>query len=359
MSGTGLTTRGELEVDLAAIRHNYRALKEHSAPGRCAAVIKADAYGAGAVSIARALGQEGCRVFFVADAREGVALRQEMHDAEIMLLDGLSDTDLPAVKEAGLIPVLNSPRQHQRWQAAGGGPTVWQVDSGMNRLGMAKAEAEALAGEDRPPDLLLTHFSCADEIDKTAHAQQLKHIAELRAAFPDVSMSLGNTAGIQLGAAGRSSLSRCGIGLFGVNPASANPGPGVMLKSAVRLRARVLQHRSIPAGTPVGYGATWYAEDACHLLTVALGYADGIPRRLGNRGSATFDGTALPMVGRVSMDYLTLDASGLEARQREDARWVDLFADATALDRLASEADTISYELLARLGPRIRRRYLT
>ncbi len=359
MSGTGLTTRGELEVDLAAIRYNFRALRECSAPGRCAAVIKADAYGAGAAPVARAVSQEGCRVFFVADAREGLALRQELPEAEIMLLDGLSDTDLPTIREARLIPVLNSPRQHQRWQAAGGGATVWQVDSGMNRLGMNLADALALARGDRPPDLLLTHFACADETGNPAHGRQLQEITEIRAAFPDVSVSLGNTAGTQLGQAGRSSLSRCGIGLFGVNPAAATEASGVALRSAVRLRARVLQHRSIPAGATVGYGATWQAEADSHLLTVALGYADGIPRRLGNRGSATFDGSVLPMVGRVSMDYLTLDASALEPRQRTEARWVDLFADAPALDQLAYAADTISYELLARLGPRIRRRYLS
>lgn len=346
--------RGRLTINHGAVADNYRAMARLS--GDCGAVIKANAYGMGATPLAACLTKAGCRHFFVADASEGIALRAGQPDAEIYLLDGLTEADLGSIIDARLRPVLTSPQQDQRWRSAGQRAAVWQIDSGMNRLGFSLAQASALAAQVGPPDLIVSHLACADETHRPDHRQQIRELAKIRQAFAAVPLSLGNTAGIQLGADGQSTLSRCGIGLYGVNPAQS---PQVTLTSALALEGRVLQCRRVPAGSPVGYGASWHAGAASTLLTVGLGYADGIHRSLSNTAVVNIQGHALPFVGRISMDYLVLDASALEVVDQPQAlsalEWVSLFDSAASLQAMAEAAGTISYELLTHLGPRIER----
>ncbi|MFK7957164.1 MAG: alanine racemase [Lysobacterales bacterium] len=338
------------------ITQNYRSLAEHSAPGHCAAVIKADGYGIGALPVATTLAEAGCQSFFVADAREGLLLRQQLPESQIFLFDGVSDGDLAEVVKARLIPVLCCEKQHRLWTHAGGNIIAWQVDSGMNRLGFSLQQALKLATADRPPDWIISHFSSADTPDLPAHQRQLVQLNALRRAFPEAKISLGNTAGIQLSASGSSQMSRCGIGLYGCNPA---PKPTVELTGALRLEGRVLQCRQVAEGNSVGYNALWSAKSDSILITVGLGYADGIPRSLAPSTMVWHQDHPLPIVGRISMDYLVVDASALAAGFGPDhiagIQWLTVFNSAHSLDQLAAQAGTISYELLTRLGPRIER----
>lgn len=349
----GLGSSGDmaLTIDLSAIVANWKALAGKSPGARAAAVVKADAYGLGATTVAPALYRAGARDFFVALASEGRALRPALpEDARIFVLSGhMQGADL-----TGLIPVLNSAEQFFRDRTLRKGhPFAIQLDSGMNRLGMEPAEwaalrAEALAANGGAgPDLIMSHLACADEPDHPANAMQL-------AAFRDMTdgiaapRSFSATGGILLGPDFHFDLTRPGVGLYGGLPfADARP--------VVRLSLPVIQTRVTQLGEFVGYGASWTADQPRRVSTVAAGYADGIHRALSGKGVTLWAGDhPCPVVGRVSMDLITCDVTGLD--QVPDA--LDLLNDAQRVDDLAGKIGTIGYEVLTSLGHRYARTYL-
>ena len=330
-----------LHIDLQAIVANWKALAAKAPGARTAAVVKADAYGLGAARVAPALYAAGARDFFVALVSEGRALRPHLpDDARINVLSGhMEGADL-----TGLVPVLNSPEQFFRDRAMRPGrPFAIQLDTGMNRLGMEAGEwaairAEALAAK---PEFVMSHLACADEPDHPANAMQL---AAFRAMTDgcDVPRSLSATGGILLGPDYHFDLVRPGIGLYGALPfADAQP--------VVRLSLPVIQTRIVQSGEFVGYSATWTADGPRRIATVAAGYADGILRSISSKGASLYAaGTACPIVGRVSMDLITVDVTGLADVPGE----LDLICPEQPLDRLADHAGTIGYEILTSLGHR-------
>ena len=331
-----------LLIDLGAVVANWKALAARAPGTRCAAVVKADAYGLGAAKVAPALYVAGAREFFVALAREGQALRPHLpKDATINVLSGhMEGADL-----TGIVPVLNSPAQFFRDRVLRPGqPFAIQLDSGMNRLGMEPAEwdairAEALAAK---PRFIMSHLACADEPDHPANAAQLAAFRKMTAGCAGVPLSLSATGGILLGPDYHFDLVRPGIGLYGGLPfAEAQP--------TVRLSLRVIQTRDVAAGEFVGYGAGWRAERACRIATVDAGYADGVLRALSGKGANLYAGeTGCPIVGRVSMDLITVDVSALA----EVPAALDLICPAQPIDRLADLAGTIGYEILTSLRSR-------
>ncbi|TJZ93769.1 alanine racemase [Paracoccus gahaiensis] len=336
-----------LQIDLAAILANHAALAARAPGSRAAAVVKADAYGLGADRVAPALYKAGVRDFFVALAREGRAIRPLLPpDARINILSGhMAGEDL-----TGLTPVLNSPAQFFRDRVLRPGkPFAIQLDSGMNRLGMEAAEwsairAEALAAR---PEFIMSHLACADEPDHPANAAQLAAFRAMTEGC-DVPRSLAATGGILLGPDYHFDMVRPGVGLYGGMPfAEARP--------VVTLSLRVIQTRAVAAGEMVGYGATWHAaRDSC-IATVDAGYADGILRALSSSGAQLYAGkTACPIVGRVSMDLITVDVTDLaEVPDR-----LALICPAQPIDRLADLAGTIGYEVLTSLGLRYARTWV-
>ncbi|MCW6510438.1 alanine racemase [Lichenifustis flavocetrariae] len=355
-----------LTVDLAALRSNYLWLAGRAAPARCAAVVKADAYGLGASVAAPAFYEAGCRAFFVAHLSEGLDLRPMLpDDATIHILNGLQPGAEPACAAAGLVPVLNGFEQVEAWARIGRQdglrlPAVLQIDSGMSRLGLSPEEVESLATR---PDLIeaidvrlvMSHLACADEPDHPANAAQWQNFERLRALVPHAPLSLANSGGVLLDARFRYDLARPGIALYGVSP---TPGVGEGLMPVLRLDARVIQVRQVAAGTAVGYGATFHAPYPMRVATIAVGYADGWPRHLSNRGAAFFDGTRLPIVGRVSMDSITLDVTPLPEGTLQLGSLVELIGPHQTLDDVAAQCGTIPYEILTGLGGRYARVYL-
>jgi alanine racemase len=352
---------GRLTIDLDALAANYGAFAAAAAPAACAGVVKADAYGLGLEPVSRRLWREGCRQFFVANAAEGVALRAILPRARIFVFDGVEADTAAVLLAADLVPVLNDPAQLARWlQAAPGRPAALHVDTGMNRLGFDPGffDPEMDGQGSTPPDLgglpvllLLTHLACADDRDDPFTEAQLTRFAAAQARFPGVPVSIGNSAGSLRGPSLVGDLARPGIGLYGCNPFSAGTHP---LTPVVTLEGRVLQIRSVPAGTPIGYGGTHRTTAPTRLATVGVGYADGLLRALSNRGAVLFDGQLLPMLGRISMDLTVVDATGT-ALQTGD--WVEFFGAGLPLDTVAAAADTVAYEILVRLGPRLERVY--
>jgi len=354
-----------ITIDLDALTANYEACRAAVAPAGCAAVVKADAYGLGIHRIGPALFHAGARQFFTATHREGIALRRLLPEAEIYVFEGVTERSVRAFRDHGLIPVLITPDQGVLWaaearQAGVSLPAVVDIDTGMTRLGLGRPELALLL--ERCPGLagldiryVMTHLACADNRDSPTVADQLRRFDELRRLLPDAPTSIGNSAGSLRGVESCGDLARLGIALFGGNPYLDDGHRGAPV---LRIQSRVLQLREITEPTPVGYGATHTAAAGRRIATVGTGYADGYPWSLGNRGVAVVGGHRVPVVGRVSMDLITLDVTGLPDDLVRPGSVVDLIGPGITLEEVAKLAGTINYEILTRLGQRAQRRYL-
>ncbi len=361
----------EVIVDLAAIVANYRTLKA-VAGSALGAVVKADGYGLGAMEIARALQAGGCEDVFVAHLFEATALRPHLAPAtRLYVLHGLWPGLEAEAVEAGVIPVLNSLDQVRAWSGAARRlgrrlPAVLQADTGMSRTGLAAEEVVQLERESAELaalDLryLMTHLACAETPAAAANLGQLARFEDVRRRLPPMRTSIANSAAAVGDWAPRSDLARVGIGLFGVDPI---PGRArnlrlAGLRAAVTIRARVIQLRRVEAGAGVGYGHRYVAGAPRVLATLAIGYADGWPRGLDDRGAAYLGDQRLPVVGRVSMDSCVIDATDVAPGRLEPGDWVDLVGPRQTLQQVAEAAGTIPYDLLVSLGRRVARRYVS
>ena len=350
-----------LRIDLGAIAENWRALALRAAPGAVAGVVKANAYGLGAAQVAPALYAVGCRHFFVAHLSEGMALRAALGAGPmIAVLNGFAPG---ADEEAALMPVLNSLGDVLAHAAAGRSagrarPALLHLDTGMARLGLDAGEQARLAADHSllaGLDLLyvMSHLACADEPDHPLNAEQAARFARACARLPKLPRSFANSSGLFLGSDYASDLARPGCALYGINP---TPGAANPMRQVVRLEAPILQIRDIPAGASVGYGASFVAARPSRIATIAVGYADGYLRCLSGQGVAAYRDMILPMVGRVSMDLITLDVT--DAPGITPGETVQLIGGAApSPDDLATRAGTIGYEILTSLGDRYRRAY--
>ncbi|TVP74134.1 MAG: alanine racemase [Rhodobacteraceae bacterium] len=343
--------QAQLDISLAALKANWRALDSRSAAGvQTGATVKANGYGLGAGHVAHALASAGARRFFVAMAEEGTAVRAAIGpDLPIHVYGGHMEGDARLISEAKLTPMLNSAEQLARhFEALPGHPFGIQLDTGMNRLGMEPAEWEAVAAIalGQGPKLIMSHLACADEPQHPMNAQQL---AEFKALTDGagVPRSLAATGGVLLGRDYHFDITRPGIGLYGGQPfAGAQP--------VVRLSIPVIQIRDVMAGETVGYGNSFTATRDMRLATIAAGYADGIQRALSGRATLWAGDVPCPLVGRVSMDLLTIDVSAVEGELER----LDLLGPHQGVDDLADVIGTIGYEILTGLGHRYARRYI-
>ncbi len=356
MTNMAGTDGAVLEIDLGAVCANWRMLGARHGSGPVAGVVKADAYGLGAAQVAPALFAAGCRHFFVAHLSEALALRDLVPGAMVAVLNGA----LPGTEEVfaarGIVPVLGSLDAIAHWGARG--PAILQVDTGMRRLGLdpteiatVRAEPARLAGMELL--YVMTHLVSSEVPGDAENARQAAAFGAACTAVPGVPRSFANSSGLFLGDAFASDLARPGAALYGINPTPGQPNP---MRPVVRLRTQVLQVREIATGDAVGYNATWQAARASRIATAYVGYADGWPRSLSSRGHAIFDGRAVPLVGRVSMDLTTYDVTDFPAVG--PGSWLDLIAPDMPVDAVAEAAGTNGYEILTRLGARYARVYL-
>ncbi|MBT0956355.1 alanine racemase [Alphaproteobacteria bacterium KMM 3653] len=341
---------GTLTIDLAAVAANYKALAAQSGAGtETGAVVKADGYGLGAGRMARALAQAGARRFFVAVAEEGAAIREALgRGPEVYILGGHMSGDTDMIHDLDLVPLLNSIEQLTRhFEALPKNPFGIQLDTGMNRLGLEPAEWAAVAEIVLPkkPRLIMSHLACADTPDHPQNAEQLETFRALTQGT-GIPRSLAATGGILLGSDYHFELTRPGIGLYGGLPFAG-------AQNAVTLDLPVIQCRDLEVGESVGYGASWVAEKPSRIATLGAGYADGILRSLSGKGHVFAEGVPCPIVGRVSMDMLTVDITGL----RRDPKTLELLGPDQSVDQLADLCGTIGYEILTSLGPRYNLRY--
>ncbi len=357
---------GRLAIDLGALAANWRDLAARAKGATTAAVVKGDGYGIGLEPAAHALAGAGCDTFFVALPEEGLRLRRALPRATVYVLDGLFEASADIYAAADLRPVLSSLLEIEAWGAfrRSGGVTgaALHVDTGMNRLGLSVAEAEALTGrrdvlEDLGLTLVMSHLACADTPAHPLNHQQLAAFRRVRALLPDVPASLANSAGIFLGADYHFDLVRPGIALYGGAAVAGVPNP---MRPVVSLEARILQVRDAGSGETVGYGATQTLRRPRRLAILAAGYADGYPRHASasdqQPGARAFlRGRAAPLVGRVSMDLIAIDVTDVPGAKAGD--WAELFGANIPVDEVALRAGTIGYELLTSLGRRYQRDY--
>jgi alanine racemase len=299
------------------------------------------------------------RTFFVALPHEGATLREAVgREPLIYVLAGYppagSEAEPPLLYAThDLRPVLNSAAQAGAWLAdRPGAPCAVHVDTGMNRLGMPPAEFAGLGPLPEAVRLVISHYACADAPDHPLNARQRAAFAQFTQAI-DRPRSLANTGGILLGPDSHFDLTRAGVGLYGGLPFAE-------ARRAVTLHVPVLQVREIAAGASVGYGGDWTASAPARIATIAAGYADGLPRSLGNPAlgapaRAFLGSRPLPFAGRVSMDLITLDATGCP--DAVPGAMVELIGPNQGVDDLATAAGTIGYEILTSLGSRYTRRY--
>ncbi|HMB76718.1 MAG TPA: alanine racemase [Kiloniellaceae bacterium] len=360
---------GVLTVDLAAIVENHRRLHMTSKLRSAAAVVKADAYGLGAERVGPALARAGVRSFFVATLEEGLDLRAALDAAvpacSIYVLGGPLPGSEPLFEEHKLMPVINSLGQLETWRRYNKAreqvlPAALHVDTGLSRMGFPRQEVEKLAEypallDGTLPLLIVSHLVAAEE---PAHPMNRLQLEAFRAALkllPSTSASLANSSGIFLGDDYHFNMVRCGAALYGVNPTPGQPNP---MTQVVQLKARILQTRWIDAPQSVGYGASHKVSRPTRIATVSAGYADGLFRSLSNRGKVWAAGREVPVVGRVSMDFLTIDITDLEPEAVGAGDFVEILGPNRDIDALAAEAGTIGYEMLTDLGKRYHRVYL-
>ena len=361
--------RAVLTINLGALRANWAELNKASGKAECAGVIKADAYGLGLEDIARALRDEGCRTLFVATLAEAQRVRAVQPGAAIYVLDGLLPGAAPHYAGFDLRPCLNSLAEVREWaayaQATGRRLRAGvHIDTGMNRLGLPPYEVDQLANEAAlfghvELSLVMSHLACADEPTNPINARQKAAFDQLRAKLPPAPASLSNSSGVFLGQDYHYDLVRPGIALYGGRALEGKPNP---MRWVVQLQARILQVRDTPAGETVGYGATYTTDRETRVATLACGYADGFLRAISRVGQTSgavgFVGPhPVPIIGRVSMDLITVDVTGVPAHLAQRGAWVEVMGAKTTIDDLTDRAGTIGYELLTRLGKRVHRIY--
>lgn len=353
-----------LTIDLSALCENWRQLRALASPAQCAAVVKGDAYGLGAPVVCRALYDAGCREFFVAVTDEALALRSSLSaDAQIYILHGVFAGEEAECLAHGVTPILNSLDQIERWQtlarrhgralAAG-----VQVDTGMARLGLSPSELRRI--HDKPsrlegitPVLVMSHLASAEIHNDPLNEVQRKRFAELCVPWR-TRACLANSSGVFLGQPFHFDLVRPGAAIYGVAPTVGRPNP---MRPVVKVQGRMIQWRDVAAEDAVGYNHAWRAQRPSRIATVSVGYADGYFRSLSGRAFIRYNGTAFPLVGRVSMDTVTVDVTDAPVGSLVPGAMFDLIDEVQDINLLAEQAGTSAYEVLTSLGARYRRVY--
>ncbi len=340
-----------LTIDLDALTDNWRAMDAKSGTNvETAAVVKADAYGLGVAGVCPKLARAGVTSFFTALSQEAVAVRHAVGPApDIYSFSGYSSETAEAITQHDLIPVLSTPEHVRDFLTADPTlPFAVQLDTGMNRMGLEPAEFATLKDAilARNPYLTLSHLACADDPNHPQNAKQLRCFKDMTDGL-GLRRSFSATGGTLIGPEYHFDLTRIGIGLYGGLPYTN-------AKPVANLQIPVLQIRDVAVGESVGYSATWIAKRPSRIATIAAGYADGLIRAMGSGKVMLWaQNTPCPIVGRISMDLITVDITDLGHTPTH----LEILNQTQTVEDLATAAGTIGYEILTSLGGRYKRVY--
>lgn len=336
-----------LRLDRSALTANYRWLRDKGGNAACGAAIKANGYGLGAEGVVAQLVPEGCRDFFVATWEEAQHVEPHLDDGlALSVFHGVRPEDMEIALASRARPVLNSPAQIARWKEANGGPCDVMIDTGMNRLGLSLDDLDLALFDGLEIETLMSHLVSAED-DHHLNDIQLNLFESARRSIKAKRYSLANSAGICRGEAFAFDLTRPGLALYGGTP---TPETELFIQAVVTPEAEILQRRTVRGGDSVGYGAAFIADRTMETATINIGYADGYARIFSGSGAAMKDGARLAVIGRVSMDLVTIDVT--QCPDLKEGDWVDLDYD---LGYTSLVSGLSQYELLTRLGPRFDR----
>jgi alanine racemase len=354
-------------IDLDALARNYHSVQAELCAGTdISAVVKANAYGFGAIPVSKRVYREGCKTFFVMTIDEGIELRRALpEDTKIFLLAGIPPGCDALVHEHRLIPVLNSVLQVQRWsnycQKIGIKlEGAIHIDTGINRNGIPYLQAEKYRDEivgSFNLSLILSHLACADTLNHPMNDLQLNRFKKILEMFgPTVKGSFSATNGFFLGKDFMFDLVRPGKSLYGFSIREDKIGN---LEPVMNAFARIVQVSEMNVGDTVGYGATFTADRKIKTITVGMGYADGFMRKFSGFGHGFIGGKKIPAIGRISMDYIVFDATEVDDSFLQEGNWLALTRtpDST-MEKWALELGTLPHEITCRFGKRMARVYL-
>jgi alanine racemase len=347
-----------LNVNYQAIADNWLSLKKLGHKADCAAVVKANAYGLGAIQTSIALEKVGCTIFFVATLQEALNLKPHLQtQSKLYVFEGRHKQTDDIYYTNHIFPVLNSLKDIEEWQEFSKQKQValnaiLHIDSSMRRLGLDKGEFTFLQKNSEilkhlNLDYVMSHYSSADTPEIEEHKNQCHYIDIIAQFFKNYKLSLCNTPALINGFTNYNSLSRPGIGLYG----------GAVFenyKNVFNLYGRILQIRTLQIGEFAGYNATWQAQRVTKIATVACGYADGYKRYLsGKKVYAYLSGYYVPLVGRVSMDLTLFDVTDVPENILNKNNYIELIGDHISLFDIADQANTITYDILTGLKARV------
>lgn len=355
-------------IDLPALRHNLSCVRRHAPASQVLAIVKANAYGHGSIAVARTLASDrsaadrGADAFGVATLDEAITLREAGIERPVVLLEGVSRAaDLNLVRGYRLQLVVHCPEQLDMLERSPGSPIpVWlKIDTGMNRLGIAPQQAAGFYQRLRDcPAVaqvrLMTHLACADLREDPMTPRQLERFARASEGI-EAQCSIANSAGILAWSDSHRDWVRPGIMLYGVSPFATQTGADLGLRPAMRLHAELIGVKQVSAGETVGYGASWRCPETMPVGVVAIGYGDGYPRHAPSGTPVRIGQVEVPLIGRVSMDMITVDLRPQPAARIGDA--VELWGPELPVETIARAAGTIGYELLCKLTSRVDYRY--
>lgn len=345
-------------LDAAALRHNLAEVRALSG-ARVMAIVKANGYGHGLTWVAKTLAEADA--FGVASLEEGRELRESGIRQEICLLEGFFDaSEIPVILREHLTPVIHDHYQVEALKGVRGAGRcdVWiKVDTGMHRLGFEPAEVPAVMAELAAlPCIarqgLLSHLACAEDADSAATRGQIERFEGL--ALPGLRRSLANSAGIMQWPAAHTDWVRPGLMLYGASPLAANTPVPARLKPVMTLRSRLISVRNRHKGDAIGYGGVYRCPQDMPVGVVGVGYGDGYPREFQTTVSVLVRGQRAPVIGRISMDMLTVDLRAVAGAQVGDE--VILWGQDLPVEEIAHAAGTIPYTLLCGLTQRLPRR---
>ena len=359
---------GRLTIDLGAIGRNWRGLDRISTNSLTAAVVKADAYGCGMVPVAKALARAGTQFFFVATPDEGLALRNQLPDAHIFILNGLFAGAGKFYAKHRLMPIINSLPMLNEWlavciEASEALPAGFQFDTGMNRLGFSLQEISIVQSRIKEtgflPQVIMSHLACADIPAHEKNGTQRALFQSVMAQFPQIPASLANSAAILGGRENHFQMVRPGISLYGGRAIQGRPNP---MASVVTLEMPLIQIREARTGESVGYGATQTLNRDSRLAIVGAGYSDGLLRsgsssNTRSGGFVAIKGKPAPILGRISMDTIIVDITELGPNIPEPGEMIEIIGPNISIDDVADACNTIGYEILTSLQGRFNRFY--
>lgn len=354
------------KIDLQAFRHNYELAAKLAGGSQCVAVIKANGYGHGICQVAREVPDSSLAVACVDEA---MLLRSEGVDNPIVVLEGafaFDEVELAAQQKLQLIVHSEYQIEQIAELQISDSIGIWlKINTGMNRLGFIPAVVgDMLARLKAIPSVnilgLMTHFSCADEVDTSETERQLalfeSVVSELGSKADNLRLTAANSAALLEFKASRFDSVRPGIMLYGSSPLAHVSSESIGLKSVMSLESRIMAIHELQEGECVGYGGTWRASRATRIATIAIGYGDGYPRHAETGTPVWIGDRVVPLIGRVSMDMLTVDIGFHPDAKVGDV--VELWGRNVSVDEVAKSAGTISYELLTGVTLRVPRHYL-